>query len=141
MPGVSNQKTEAALRDSLEKKGGFKLSRQLKNGETGPDIIAIENNSKEFYIEVIGYKKSPPARSRDFYTVFFGAISRIKDGAKHCVIALPDLFEIGLPARVRQYGRLAWQRIGQAFPELEIWLVDVDKKEYKKTKWNDWLKN
>ena len=52
---------------------------------------------------------------------------------------MPSLAERGLPKRASQYGE-AWTRIGEAFPELQIWLVDVDKFSYTKTSWNCWLK-
>lgn len=35
---------------------------------------------------------------------------------------------------------VAWARIGDAFPELQIWLVDVDEPSYTKTTWNEWLR-
>lgn len=40
--------------------------------------------------------------------------------------------------RAKQYG-VAWKRIGDAFPELEVWLVDVQGKKYEVHKWNDWV--
>jgi hypothetical protein len=36
---------------------------------------------------------------------------------------------------------VAWQRIGDAFPELEIWLVDAVTGYYRVEKWNHWLSN
>lgn len=63
----------------------------------------------------------------------------LNKSATHCVIALPKLFERGLPQRAKHYG-VACKRIGEAFPELEIWLIDVENKTYKKTEWNSWLK-
>lgn len=113
-----NKDVEKALRYFLQD-NGYKLEiPERKFGETGVDIIASKDGEK-WHIEVIGFKESPPARSKDFYEVFFRAISRLKDGAGHIVIALPDRFRNGLPQRVRQYG-IGWQRIGNAFPELEI---------------------
>lgn len=134
----NNKSTERCLRQILNEKG-FKLEiPERQHGETGTDIIASKDGT-EWYIEVIGFKKSPPARSKDFYEVFFRAISRLKDSAEHVVIALPDRFRNGLPQRVKQYGD-AWQRIGSAFPELEIWLVNVGENKLETTKWNDWIK-
>ncbi|MCH8907529.1 MAG: hypothetical protein IH840_10605 [Candidatus Heimdallarchaeota archaeon] len=95
-------------------------------------------NNEDLHIEVIGYKKTGPARAKDFYEIFFRAVSRLNNGAQNCVIALPKQFGVGLPARAGQH-RVAWERIGEAFPELEIWLVDVDKGSYKKTSWVYWL--
>lgn len=86
---------------------------------------------------LIAYKSSGPARAKDFYEVFFRAISRIDDGATGCVIAIAAQAEIGLPARARQHGS-SWKRIGQAFPELKIWLVDGRAKTVRKTGWGDW---
>lgn len=133
---VSGENTERCLRQLL-KDEGYRLSPLRKCGETGVDIIARKSN-ETLYIEVIGFKSSPPARSKDFYQVFFRAISRIKDNVKSCVIALPERFQRGFPGRVKQY-RVGWERIGKAFPELEIWLIDVDNNKYKRTKWSEWL--
>ena len=135
---IRNDVAEACLRQLLEKEG-YKLTiPKRSNGQTGVDIIA-ENGSNRLYIEVIGFKSSPPKRSKDFYEVFFRAISRIKLGAKSCIIALPSEFSRGLPQRAKQYD-IAWSRIGKAFPELQIWLVDVHTSSYRKTTWNEWLR-
>jgi len=102
------------------------------------DIIATKDK-KEIHIEVIGYHSHGPTRAKDFFEVFFRSISRLKDGAIRCIIAMPNLAERGLPRRAYQYG-IAWERIGKAFPEIEIWLVDIENQMYRQTKWNDWLK-
>lgn len=134
---VSNKDAETCLRSCLEAEG-FKLSRRRANGETGVDIIATKGD-EEYFIEVIGFKKSPPARSRDFYNVFFSAVSRLRDDAKRIAIALPERFGNGMYQRVAQYGE-AWKRIGKAFPELEIWLIKCDEPySYQRSKWNAWL--
>lgn len=135
---TQNKDVEKSLRHFLQD-NGYKLEiPERKNGETGVDIIALRDG-KGWHIEVIGFKESPPARSKDFYEVFFRAISRLKDGAEHIAIALPDRFRNGLPQRAKQYG-IGWQRIGDAFPELEIWLVDAENNKVETTKWNDWVK-
>jgi hypothetical protein len=136
MPAIiSNETTEKCLRQCLMAEG-YALSRPRANGQTGEDIRA-RRGDETIYIEVIGFKKKPPVRSKDFYEVFFRAISRIGMGAKRSAIALPRRFEVGLPARARQYGE-SWTRIGRVFPELEIWLVDTEAKSYRCTKWNEW---
>lgn len=117
---------------------GFKLSPQLGNGELGVDIIASKRTIR-YHIEVIGYKKSGPARSRDFYEVFFRAISRLNDGANKLVIALPIQFRVGFPSRVNQY-RIGWERISKVIPELSIWFVDNEKHYYERTTWRKCLK-
>ena len=135
---ITSAATESVLRASL-KAEGFRLNKTRVNGETGVDILAIRG-AKSIHIEVIAFKSSPPARSKDFQQSFFRAVSRIKDGASRCAIALPLRWKNGLPARATQYG-VAWKRIGIAFPELEIWLVDTDSGSYSTSKWNDWLSN
>ncbi len=107
-------------------------------GETGVDIIATKDG-QEYHIEVIGFQKNPPQRTKDFCVAFFGAISRLKDGAKNIVVALPERFGNGLHQRASQYGE-GWDRIGRAFPELEIWLVRCEEPySYNKTNWDIWL--
>lgn len=116
---------------------GYELSARLLNGQVGADIIA-RKNGESVYFETIGYKSQGPARSKDFFEVFFRAVSRIKDGATRCVIALPAQFGVGMPQRVRQYG-IAWERLGNSFPELSIWLVDTDTGTHTEHEWNAWL--
>jgi len=132
---VTGTETENCLRELLSA-DGYQLSPPRKHGETGVDIQA-SRDSEVLFIEVIGFKSSPPARAKDFYEIFFRAISRIDDGATKCIIALPARFERGLPTRARQYGS-AWQRIGQTFPELRIWLVDTDARSIKESEWNEY---
>jgi len=134
---ITNPETENCLRKLL-KNEGYTLNRMKTSGQTGTDIIATKNK-KELHIEVIGYKKSPPARAKDFYEIFFRAISRLNNkNCKHCIIALPDNFKISLPQRVKQH-EVAWKRIAKTFPELEIWLVDTINNKYHKTFWGDLL--
>lgn len=133
---IKNEDVENSLRDILEAED-YELSKLRGLGETGVDILATKDQEK-IHIEVIGYKSSGSARAKDFYEAFFRAVSRLNTGATYCVIALPDRFETGLPQRAKQH-EIAWKRIGDAFPELEIWLIDVENKTYKKTEWNSWL--
>lgn len=132
---VKNNDAEQCLRFVL-KSEGYELSPERKNGENGVDVIACRD-SETYHIEVIGYKAKGSTRAKDFYESFFRAISRIKDGAQKCVIAMPINAKIGLPARARQYG-VAWDRIGQVFPELEIWLIDYGKKTIERSTWCEW---
>jgi hypothetical protein len=133
---IQSIEVENCLRYLL-KKEGFTLSRSKDNGETGVDLLA-EKGKDILHVEIIGYKTRPPQCSKDFYEVFFRAISRLNDGAVRCVIALPHQFERGFPQRVNHY-RVAWERIGKAFPELEVWFVDIVNKSINKTKWKGWI--
>lgn len=133
---VTSTETENCLREILTA-DNFQLSPPRGNGETGVDIRA-SRGTEELFIEVIGFKSSGPARAKDFYEIFFRAVSRLDLGATKCVIALPSRFGEGLPARAKQYGN-AWLRIGQAFPELYIWLVNIESRSVDESKWNKWL--
>lgn len=107
-------------------------------GETGTDIIATRG-TEAIHIETIAFKSSPPARAKDFYEVFFRAVSRLDHGATRCVLALPARFGMGLHQRRAAIG-LAWRRIGDAFPELEIWLVDTADRKCRRTPWDSWIR-
>lgn len=133
---VTSAATEQCLRDRLVA-DGYKLSEVRRHGETGVDVRATRDK-EDLYIEVIGFKSSPPARAKDFFEIFFRAVSRLDQGATKCIIALPVRFGVGLPSRAKQYGS-AWRRIGDAFPELRIWLVDIEHGSVVETHWNDWL--
>jgi len=61
----------------------------------------------------------------------------LKDGATRCVIALPVRFKRGMNQRANHYGE-AWRRIGNAFPEIEIWFVNVKGNTYEEHEWKDW---
>ena len=52
-------------------------------------------------------------------------------------MTLPIRFGRGMNQRACHYGK-AWKRIGDAFPELEIWLINIEKNKYETHKWNDW---
>lgn len=133
---IPNSKVEDCLRRLLEAEG-HQLSSQKLPGQGGVDILATKAH-EQWHIEVIGYKSSGPARAKDFYESFFRAVSRLNDGATHCVIAQAEQARVGLPARAKQHC-VAWSRIAQAFPELEIWLVDTEACKHERTRWGEWL--
>jgi hypothetical protein len=137
MPAIiASAAIEEVIRDKLYGEG-YELSRARLHGQNGTDIIA-RKGSECLHIEAIAFKKSAPARAKDFYESFFRAVSRLKDdGATHCVLALPARFGKGLPQRAKAAGP-AWYRIGQAFPELEIWLVDTKDRSIRRTNWSGW---
>ena len=133
---VPNAVVELSLREILVAEG-YELTPLRANGETGVDIVATRDGGS-IHIECIGYKSQPPQRAKDFYESFFRVVSRLNDGATRLVIALAARSRTGLPARARQH-RTAWMRIGKAFPELEIWLVDTDAKAVSRHTWVEWL--
>ena len=134
---MTNKAVEKSLRSQLRINGYKLLSDPKKNGETGEDLIAEKDNRITVF-EIIGYKTNGPARSLDFYQVFFRAISRIDkfENAK-IVIALCSNFQRGMKQRTDQYGS-SWIKIGNAFPEIEVWFVKDE--EINASSWND-LKN
>lgn len=133
---VSSQQIDTCLRKELAREG-FTLSSPRLKGETGVDLVA-ERSGEKFFIEIIGYKKSGPARAKDFYEGFFRTVSRLNEGAEHVVLAVSTRATSGLPLRARQH-RVAWERIARAFPELEIWFVDIEKNAYTRSTWDSWL--
>jgi hypothetical protein len=138
MPSIiTNIETENCLRELL-KKEGYKLSNKTGLSKLGSDIKATKNN-EVCYIEVIGFEESSLERVKDFYVAFFQVISRLNNkDCKHCIIAMPETSRKSLPIRAKIY-KVAWERIAKIFPELEIWLVDVEKKKYQRTSWIYWL--
>jgi len=133
---VKGEQVESVLRKLLPQRGYKLLNKPRTRGETGADIIA-QKSGMEVFIECIGFQKVPPVRSKQFYEGFFRAISRLKNGATRCVLALPIRFKDGMDRRAKHYGE-AWKRIGNAFPELEIWFVDIKQNVYEEHKWNNW---
>lgn len=135
MPAIiSSPAVEDCLRQLLSEEG-YSLSPVRTRGETGVDILASKDE-ETWHIEVIAYKSAGATRARDFCEAFFRAISRIDENAEHCVIALPSRWEQGLAMRAQR--KNYWTRIGDAFPELEIWLVDVGGRSYTRRSWNVW---
>ena len=138
MPSIiTNIETENCLRELL-KKEGYQLSNKRGLGKLGSDIKANKDN-EDLYIEVIGFEEQGLERVKDFYEAFFQAVSRLNNkDCKHCIIAMPERVRKSLPIRAKIY-KVAWERIAKAFPELEIWLVDVENEKYQRTSWIYWL--
>jgi len=90
-----------------------------------------------FMLKLSHLKARRRLRAKDFYESFFRAISRIAPTNALYAIALPARFGMGLHQRARAIG-IAWKRIGAAFPELEIWLVDTENESINQTSWNSW---
>jgi hypothetical protein len=136
---VTSVATECALRTFLLSRGYTLSAPHAYNGATGPDVIAEKNGIKTV-IEVIGYKSSGSARSRDFYEAFFRCISRIKLTPDIVALACPIHFSLGIDDRTTVYGQ-SWFRLGNAFPELELWFVYPCGKKLDYAAWNYWAEN
>ena len=133
---VANSEVENCLRKCLAAEG-YELSARRAFGEQGVDIEATKG-AEVVHIEVIGYKSAAPMRAKDFFEAVFKSLARLDQGAKHCVVAQASNAKVGLPARAAQR-RTAWLRIADAFPELELWFVDVTAGRYERTTWKDWV--
>jgi len=135
---VPNALVEQTLRTLLLGEG-YALTEPRRNGETGVDKDATRRE-ESIHIECIGYKALGPLRAKDFYESFFRAVSRLNDGGTRLVIALAAQARRGLPQRAAQH-RVAWARIADAFPELEIWLVDTTSGRLTMHRWGEWLED
>jgi hypothetical protein len=134
---TKNTETANCLRELLIK-DGYRLRNRSGLFKLGPDIKATRD-SENWYIEVAGFEESNMERIEDFYKVFFRSISRLNnEDCDHCIVAIPDSLKKFLYIRARIY-RVAWERLSKAFPELEIWVVDAEKKKYQRTPWIYWL--
>jgi hypothetical protein len=136
---VTKIETENCLRELLEKEGYLLEDRGFLS-RLSSDIKASKDN-ESWYIEVLGYGTSGRKRVEDFYRAFFQSISRLNnEDCKHIVIAVPEGLRKILRIRAKVY-EVAWKRIAEVFPELEIWLVDVENKKYQRTSWDYHLKH
>jgi Holliday junction resolvase-like predicted endonuclease len=132
----TSSQTEDALRAYLAAQG-YTLSQRLSNGFTGVDILATRGN-EQIYVEVIGHKGNASHRSRVFFESFFRAVSRQPQQDDRIVaIAMPSKSAESVPRRARVCGT-AWNSIGNAFKNLEIWAVKVSDGSFTRKKWNEW---
>ena len=129
---MRNSDAESQLRMILAAESEWSvLNAPKRNGETGTDVLAVKDEIL-YFIEVIGYKSSGPARSKDLFEGFWRTISRLEEAKtigeapKHhtikLVLALPAEFKRGMEQRHLQYST-AWSRIAHVFPELELWYI------------------
>jgi hypothetical protein len=138
---MSTDITKTEIMNCLEellKNEGYQLRSKIGLFTLGPDIKASKD-SENWYIEVLASGESRRGMVEDFYNVFFRAVSRLNnEDCQHCIIAVPENLRKYLYIRARIY-RVAWERIADVFPELEIWVVDSESNKYQKTSWNYWL--
>ncbi len=134
---TTNAEIGNCLRDIL-KEEGYRLGSKKGLGKLSSDIKAIKDN-ETWYIEIAVSEGSNLESIKDFYAAFFQAVSRLNNkDCNHCVIAMHESLRKMLPIRAKIY-KVAWERIANVFPELEIWLVDAENKKYQKTSWIYWL--
>ena len=132
---MSTETKKTEVRNCLETLAqieGYELRKRTGLFQLGSDIKASKDN-ENWYIELIGSEGSGLEMVNDFYSVFFRAISRLNNSdCDHCIIAIPESLRKFIYIRARIY-KVAWERIAKNFPELEIWIIDVDSKTYQRT--------
>ncbi|OPL17547.1 MAG: hypothetical protein AVO38_00775 [delta proteobacterium ML8_D] len=135
---VTKIEIENCLRELLREEG-YTLDNRDFLSKLSSDIKATKDN-ESWYIEVLGYGTSGRKRVEDFYRAFFQSVSRLNnEDCGHIVIAMAESSRKILHIRAKVY-EIAWERIAKVFPELEIWLVDVERKKYQRTSWDYHLK-
>lgn len=107
---------------------GDELMTQGKDNR-GPDHIHVSEDGQRYYFETIAFSEGNRGKNQsDFWKAFAQAISRLNPSSPwghpdYVVLALPGDFLPGWKQRVAVHGEEIWQRIGTAFPELQIWFV------------------
>lgn len=106
----------------------------------GPDHIHISEDGKRYYFETIAFSAGSGKNQSDFWKAFAQAISRLNLSSQwghpdYVVLALPGDFLSGWKQRVAIHGEDVWQRIGNAFPQLQIWFVSEG--SLLRKPWND----
>lgn len=130
---IKSEEVEKVIRKYLKSKK-YIVSTPKSHGETGVDIEATKGNRKLF-IESIGYNSNPQIKSREFFESFFRIISRDENKKTHKIIlALPIRFKNGMQQRKAQYG-IAWDKLADIFPNLDIWYVDISNEKIEKFSW------
>lgn len=126
---------ERVIRKYL-KESGYSLSSPRNYGQTGADIIAKFGESTCF-VEIIGFQSHAPIRSREFYEAFFRVISRDRNNPQDSlVLALPKRFKDGMRQRKQHYS-VAWNKMGEAFPNLKLWYVNTDEDTVEEYQWSN----
>lgn len=113
-----------------------------KNGDIGPDHVHISLDGRRYYFEAIALTggKQKGKNQSDFWKAFDQAISRLNPNsiwgrADYVVVTLPTEFLTGWDQRMAVRGVEVWNRIGIAFPKLQIWFVGEE--QILRYSWND----
>lgn len=128
---IKRKHIEELVRKKLDSQG-FKMNHHRDNVGISPDIIA-EKDDTTLYVEVIGYKSSANAASRDFYEVFFRAFAQLEQPeADNIIIAMPIQYLKDMKKRIESM-KNGWVRLCIGFPEITVYFVDLkNEKIYKK---------
>ncbi len=124
---VKKKQIDEFLRKRLDKKG-FKMNHHKS------DSIIAQKEKILLYISCIGLKPDYLKSINEFTNSLFQAFEHIeKPDLKYSVLAMPlDFFQI-----LRNYmsnRKSAWVRICIGFPEIRIYLIDLEQKKIIKKK-------
>jgi hypothetical protein len=132
MATIRQEQVLAWIRSHLGVAG--EASIVASNGQLGPDWI-WRDGLILYHFEAIAFSDRTATgtlkrgkNQADFWKAFSQAISRLNPASRwgsadRIVIAVPSEFLAGWSSRVGQIGRAVWDRIGLAFPELEVWFA------------------
>ncbi len=141
MAGIKQENVVKIIRDFFGE-NNCRLPPKSAADNRGPDLI-LETNGLTYYIEAIAFNEKKGKNQSDFWKAYAQAISRLNRESNwgkpdKIVIAHPEEFKRGWKSRVEIHGKDVWCRIGNAFPELEIWFVKTDKPDKPDIhSWND----
>lgn len=116
------------------------ISNNNLRDNRGPDL-KLSIDGLIYYIEAIQFNVTNKGKNQsDFWKAFAQSLSRLNPASPwgktdKVVVALPFRFEEGWKSRIDIHGKDVWYRIGNAFPELEIWFVAPC--SIKRRTWND----
>ncbi|MBP6739398.1 MAG: hypothetical protein KA146_05380 [Leptospiraceae bacterium] len=128
---IKRKYVEELVRKKLDSQG-YKMNHHQDRVGVSPDIIA-EKDDVVLYVEVIGFKSSARAATRDFYEVFFRAFAQLEQpDSDQIIIAMPIQFLKDMKKRIESM-KNGWVRLCIAFPEITVYFVDLkQEKIYKK---------
>ena len=128
---IKRKYVEELVRKKLDSQG-YKMNHHQDRVGVSPDIIA-EKDDVVLYVEVIGFKSSARAATRDFYEVFFRAFAQLEQpDSDQIIIAMPIQFLKDMKKRTESM-KNGWVRLCIAFPEITVYFVDLkQEKIYKK---------
>ncbi|MCZ7404644.1 MAG: hypothetical protein O8C67_06895 [Candidatus Methanoperedens sp.] len=145
MAGIKQENVIERIKEFFGK-NNCPLPQKSPSDNRRPDLI-LKKDGLTYYIEAIAFNENKGKNQSDFWKAFAQAISRLnrdsiwesnREKPDKIVIALPEEFKRGWKSRVNIHGKDVWCRIGNAFPELEIWFVKTDKPDKPDIhSWND----
>jgi hypothetical protein len=136
---VTTRDAQETLEAWFRTAGHQVLANNARGDRPGPDYV-VQVGERRVAVEVIGHKHNGVSRTNDFRSAFFQLLTRLDDPAGtpgRLALAMPIVHVRG--SRDRRTGmNAAWERIGEAFPELEVWYLDMRKRDVYPVTWADY---